>query len=125
MYSRVIGTGSALPSTALTNDAFAKQLAKAGVETSDEWIRTRTGIENRYFADASQGETTTSLATEAARQAVLAAGVSPSEIDLIIVAKPRQTWCFRRLRVTCRRPWARKVARPLMCKPCAPGLFMR
>ncbi len=86
MYSRVIGTGSALPSMALSNEAFAKQLAEAGVETSDEWIRSRTGIENRYFADASKGETTTSLATLAARRAVEAAGVTSSEIDLIIVA---------------------------------------
>lgn len=86
MYSRVIGTGSALPSMALSNEAFAKQLAEVGVETSDEWIRSRTGIENRYFADATKGETTTSLATLAARRAVEAAGVTPSEIDLIIVA---------------------------------------
>ena len=51
MYSRIIGTGSALPEKSLTNEEFALLLAKDGIETSDEWIRTRTGIVTRYFAD--------------------------------------------------------------------------
>lgn len=86
MYSRVIGTGSALPSRRLDNNAFAEILARDGIETSDEWIRTRTGIESRYFCDPEKGETTTSLAIAAARRALEAAGTDASEIDLIIVA---------------------------------------
>ena len=86
MYSRVIGTGSALPSRRLDNNAFAEILARDGIETSDEWIRTRTGIESRYFCDPEKGETTTSLAIAAARRALEAAGTEASEIDLIIVA---------------------------------------
>ena len=50
MYSRIIGTGSYLPNEAVTNDELAARLAKDGVETSDEWIRSRTGIEQRYLA---------------------------------------------------------------------------
>ncbi len=86
MYSRVIGTGSALPSRKLDNNAFAEILARDGIETSDEWIRTRTGIESRYFCDPEKGETTTSLAIAAAGRALEAAGTDASEIDLIIVA---------------------------------------
>lgn len=86
MYSRIIGTGSALPEKSLTNDEFARLLAKDGIETSDEWIRSRTGIVTRYFADPERGECTTSLAVEAAKNALEAAGVSGDAIDLIIVA---------------------------------------
>lgn len=86
MYSRIIGTGSALPARAVDNSTLAATLAKDGIDTNDEWIRTRTGIESRYFADPDAGETTTSLALAAARRAVEAAGVTPAEIDLIIVA---------------------------------------
>ena len=86
MYSRIIGTGSALPEKSLTNEEFALLLAKDGVETSDEWIRTRTGIVTRYFADPEKGECTTSLAVEAAKNALEAAGVAGDSIDLIIVA---------------------------------------
>lgn len=86
MYSRIIGTGSALPARAVDNSTLAATLAKDGIDTNDEWIRTRTGIESRYFADPDAGETTTALALAAARRAVEAAGVTPAEIDLIIVA---------------------------------------
>ena len=86
MYSRIIATGSALPAHAVSNDEFARMLAADGIETSDEWIRTRTGIEQRYFADEEKGETTTSLAVAAARQALSRSGLTPADIDLIIVA---------------------------------------
>lgn len=86
MYSRVLGTGSALPKRIVTNGEFAAMLARDGIETSDEWIRTRTGIESRHFADEAEGETTSSLAVAAARRALEAANVEASEIDLIIVA---------------------------------------
>lgn len=86
MYSRVIATGSALPDKRVTNDDLAAQLLKDGIETSDEWIRTRTGILERRFADPEKGETTTSLAVAAARQALDRSGLKAEDIDLIIVA---------------------------------------
>jgi 3-oxoacyl-[acyl-carrier-protein] synthase-3 len=73
------GAGSALPARILGNDELAKM-----VDTSDEWIRERTGITARHIAG--EGETTASLATDAARAALADAGIEPSEIDLIILA---------------------------------------
>lgn len=86
MYSRVAGTGAALPSARISNEKLAAMLAERGIETSDEWIRTRTGIEARFFADPEKGETTTSLAVAAARDALERSGIEAREIDLIIVA---------------------------------------
>ena len=77
--SRIAGTGHYLPAQVLTNEALAQR-----VDTSDEWIRTRTGIRQRHIA--ADGETTSDLATHAAREAIAAAGVKPDDIDLIIVA---------------------------------------
>ncbi|SJZ86585.1 beta-ketoacyl-ACP synthase III [Consotaella salsifontis] len=77
--SLIRGTGSALPARVFTNDDFA-----GIVETSDEWIRQRTGIVSRRIAG--KGETTVSLAVEAAEKALAAAGVSAEEIDLIVLA---------------------------------------
>jgi 3-oxoacyl-[acyl-carrier-protein] synthase-3 len=76
--SVVVGTGSAVPGKILTN----KELESL-VETSDEWISTRSGIRQRYIV--SNGESTSSLATEAARAALEMAGVKPDELDMIVV----------------------------------------
>ncbi len=73
------GTGHAVPRRALTNDEFAAM----GIDTSDEWIRERTGIRQRYIAG--DGETLTSLVTEASRQAMADAGVHAGELDAIIL----------------------------------------
>jgi 3-oxoacyl-[acyl-carrier-protein] synthase-3 len=78
MYSRIAGTGSFLPEKILTN-ADLERL----VDTSDEWIRSRTGIERRHVA--SEGETTTDLAEHASRRAMAAAEVSAADVDLICV----------------------------------------
>jgi 3-oxoacyl-[acyl-carrier-protein] synthase III len=78
-YARIVGTGSYLPAKRVTNEDLA-----ATVDTSDEWIRTRTGIRQRYIADPSQG--TSDLAAAAGREALAASGVKASELDLIIVA---------------------------------------
>ncbi|MDE2404513.1 MAG: ketoacyl-ACP synthase III [Sphingomonadales bacterium] len=85
--SVVIGTGSALPARAVSNAELAEK-----VDTTDEWIVERTGIRNRYIADDS--ETTSSLATGAARAALAAAGVEAGSIDLIVLATatPDQTF---------------------------------
>jgi 3-oxoacyl-[acyl-carrier-protein] synthase-3 len=84
LWSRIIGTGAALPERAVTNDELSRQLAARGIETSDEWIVARTGIRQRYLADASL--TTTALGTRAARAALESAGVDPAALDLIVLA---------------------------------------
>lgn len=84
LYSRIAGTGSYLPPRRLTNADLVAQLAAQGVETSDEWIVERTGIRARHFAD--EGVFSSDLGAQAARQALDAAGVAASELDLIIVA---------------------------------------
>src|SRR6476620_64962 len=83
-YSRITGTGSYLPPRRLTNQDLAAELAARGVETSDDWIVERTGIRSRHFA--APDVTASELGAQAARHAMEAAGVGPSDIDLIIVA---------------------------------------
>lgn len=85
--SILLGTGSALPARAVSNAELAQT-----VDTSDEWIVERTGIRNRHIAG--EGETTASLATDAARAALDAAGLTAQDIDLIILATatPDQTF---------------------------------
>jgi 3-oxoacyl-[acyl-carrier-protein] synthase-3 len=79
VYARITGTGGYLPENVVTN----KDLEKI-VETSDQWIRERTGIEQRHIAR--DDETTVDLAEKASRMAIEAAGIDPSEIDLIVLA---------------------------------------
>ncbi|WP_310534707.1 beta-ketoacyl-ACP synthase III [Novosphingobium sp.] len=83
----ITGTGSALPARRVGNDEMAQL-----VDTSDEWIAARTGIRSRYFAG--EGETTSTLATAAARKAIEAAGIDASAIDLIVLGTttPDQTF---------------------------------
>jgi 3-oxoacyl-[acyl-carrier-protein] synthase-3 len=85
--SVIVGTGSALPARRVTNDELAKR-----VDTTHEWIVERTGIEARHIAG--DGETTATLATEAARKALAAAGVAPGKVGLIVLATatPDQTF---------------------------------
>lgn len=78
-YAKILGTGSYLPANRVSNDDLAKK-----VDTSDEWITTRTGIKFRHIAD--EHEKTSDLAVAAARRALQDAGVAADEIDLIIVA---------------------------------------
>ena len=77
--SIVAGVGSALPKRIMTNDDISKI-----VDTSDEWIVERTGIRARHIA--SEGETTRTLGTEAAQQALAHAGIQASNVDMVIVA---------------------------------------
>jgi 3-oxoacyl-[acyl-carrier-protein] synthase-3 len=83
-YARITGTGSYLPPRRLTNTELAAELATKGVESSDEWIVARTGIQARHFAAPDVGSS--DLGVEAARNALDAAGLLPADIDLIIVA---------------------------------------
>ena len=84
IYSRILGTGSFLPPRRLTNAELAAELARDGVETSDEWIVERTGIRARHFAAPEVA--CSDLAAEAGRRALQAAGLQPDDLDLIIVA---------------------------------------
>ena len=79
IYSKILSTGSYLPQQVMTNHEFAERM-----DTSDEWIRARTGIEQRHIAAAN--ESSTDLAYYAARDALQAADTEPASIDLIIVA---------------------------------------
>jgi 3-oxoacyl-[acyl-carrier-protein] synthase-3 len=87
MRSAILGTGSALPKRRVSNQELAET-----VDTSDEWIVERTGIKFRHIADDS--ETTSSLGTDAARQALAAAGLEATDIDMIVLATstPDQTF---------------------------------
>ena len=79
MHSRIVGTGSYLPAQILTNDDLARR-----IDTSDAWIRARTGIRERRVAAPS--EQTSDLAAHASRAALAAAGIPAADVDLIIVA---------------------------------------
>lgn len=78
IYSRIAGTGRFLPERILTNADLEKI-----VDTTDEWIRTRTGVERRHVAD--KGQTTSDLCLEAAKIALKDAGVTAEDIDLLII----------------------------------------
>ena len=79
MYARIAGTGSYLPEKIVTNDDIART-----VDTSDEWVRTRTGIRSRHVA--AEGQLASDLALPAAQKALQAASLDAADIDLIIVA---------------------------------------
>ena len=78
-YSRIVGTGSYLPQKVLTNRDL-----ELAVDTTDEWIYTRTGIRQRHIA--ADGEKTSDLALEASRNALRAAGIDAGDLDLIVMA---------------------------------------
>ncbi len=87
IWSRIIGTGSYLPPKVVTNDDLAKLM-----DTTDEWIRTRTGIRQRHIAEPSQASS--DLGVEASRAALVAARRVPQDIDLIIVATATPDYIF-------------------------------
>ncbi len=86
-WSRITGTGSYLPPRVMTNHDFAARL-----ETSDAWIRERTGIVQRHIADESQASS--DLALEASRRALEAAGIDAGQVDLILVATSTPDYVF-------------------------------
>ena len=88
IHARISGTGSYLPGEPVTND----DLVARGIETSDEWIATRTGIRARHFA--AEGQSASDLAEVASRRAIEAAGASGDDIDLIIVATSTPDFIF-------------------------------
>ncbi|MGH8454892.1 MAG: beta-ketoacyl-ACP synthase III [Nevskiales bacterium] len=86
-YSRITGTGSYLPAKMLTNQELEQR-----IDTSDEWVFSRTGIRSRHVA--AEGETTSDLALQASRRAMEAAGVGPDDIDLIIIGTTTEDMVF-------------------------------
>jgi len=91
-YAVIAGSGSYLPPRVVTNDELAADLASRGIETSDAWIVERTGIRQRCLAE--RDVRTSQLATEAARRALVDAGVVPAEVDLVIVATATPDYLF-------------------------------
>jgi len=87
IYSRIIGTGSFLPRNVVTNADLAQRM-----DTSDDWIRSRTGIRQRHIAE--EGETSSSLAFGASKAALASAGIAAGEIDLIILATSTPDYIF-------------------------------
>jgi 3-oxoacyl-[acyl-carrier-protein] synthase III len=87
IYSRIAGTGSYLPERVMTNAEFAARL-----DTSDAWIRERTGIERRHIAEKSQASS--DLALEASKRALQSAGVQADQLDLIVVATSTPDYVF-------------------------------
>lgn len=84
LYSKIIGTGSYLPPKRVTNQELAAQLAEKGIETSDEWIVSRSGISARHYA--APDVQSSDLAVEAAKRALDMAGLTANDVDLIILA---------------------------------------
>jgi len=84
VYSKIIGTGSYLPERRVTNADLTAQLAAKGIETSDEWISSRSGISARHYAAV--GQNSSDLAVEAAKRALEMAGKTPLDVDMVIVA---------------------------------------
>ncbi len=87
LHSRIIGSGRCLPERIVSNGELA-----ANLDTTDEWIRSRTGIGQRHIA--AEGQTSSDLAFAASQQALAAAGVSAAELDLIIVATSTPDFIF-------------------------------
>ncbi|MDR1423704.1 MAG: ketoacyl-ACP synthase III [Azoarcus sp.] len=88
IHARIIGTGSYLPGNPVTND----DLVARGVETSDEWVTTRTGIRTRHFV--AKGVTSSMIGLEAAKRALDAAGCKATDLDLIIVGTTTPDYVF-------------------------------
>ena len=88
MFSRITGIGSYLPGQPVSND----DLASRGIDTSDEWIVSRTGIKSRHLV--ANGENASDLALEASKRALLAAGLDATDLDLIIVATSTPDFIF-------------------------------
>jgi len=91
-YAKIIGTGSYLPPRRVTNHDLAAQLAEKGIETSDEWIFSRSGISARHWAEPDVASS--DLAVKAAEKAIEAAGIDRQSIDLIIVATSTPDFVF-------------------------------
>ena len=112
----ILGLGCYVPEKVLTNHDLEKI-----VETSDEWIVERTGIKNRHIA--AEGEATSDMSVIAAERALADAGVSPEEIELVIVATASADHAFPLPLVWYRTVSALKTQPHSICPQAAPALF--
>ena len=92
IYAQIIGTGRCLPNEPISNEVLVERMAQQGVETSDEWIRERSGITQRYWANDDQPVSV--LSEIAARNALEMAGVSAEELDFIIIGSSTPDMIF-------------------------------
>lgn len=118
MYTKIIGTGSYLPEQVRTNADLEKM-----VETSDEWIVTRTGIRERHIA--APNETVATMGYTAANRALEMAGIDKDQIGLIVVATTSATHASQAQHARFRVCWALKAARRLTLQRPAPVLPTR
>src|SRR3546814_11357333 len=98
-YSRIVGTGSYLPAQSLSNVQLESR-----IDTTDEWIFSRTGIRSRHVA--APDEKTSDLGLHASRKALDAAGVDASEVDLIVVARSGERRVGKECVSTCSYRWS-------------------
>ena len=91
-YSRIVGTGSALPERMVDNEQLSRELAERGIETNDAWIVERTGIRQRHLA--APEVSSSMLGAQAARAALQAAGLAADSVDLIVVATSTPDYVF-------------------------------
>ncbi len=113
---RITGTGSAFPAKRVTNHDLSEKLARLGVDTNDKWIRERTGITERRYADVRNDRTpNATLAAKAANRALEMAGKTPQDIDQIIVATCSadsflpSTACWLQQKLGANRAWAMDI----------------
>lgn len=119
MFSRIAGVGSYLPGQPVSNlDLIAR-----GIDTSDDWIVSRTGIKSRHLADV--GVTSSFLAFEASRSALASANIAADEIDLIIVATSTPDFIFPSTACLLQEKLGMSVQWPSTSRQFAAGLFMR
>ncbi len=114
--AQIIGTGSAFPERRMTNDQVAEELTKFGLETSDEWIRERTGIgERRISEPGNEAELNSSLGARAAQKALEMAGRQAEDIDQIIYATCSpdtplpSTACWLQKKIGAHRAWVMDI----------------
>ena len=114
--TQMIGTGSAFPQTIMTNFEIIEKLAAMGIESSEEWVRERTGIRERRISDPDNPlERNSSLGMCAAQEALDMAGKTPADIDLIIYAtcspdtKVPSTACWMQHKLGADRAWAMDI----------------
>lgn len=104
-YTRIVGTGAYLPEKVLTN-----QDLEAMLDTSDEWIRERTGIRERHIV--AEGERCSRLAEVASRRALAAADIDPATLDFIVVATTTPDQVFPSTACFCSGAWVFGIAAP-------------
>src|SRR5207249_9277418 len=118
MHSRIVGTGSYLPAQVMSNAELARR-----VDTSDEWIRTRTGIRQRHLA--APDEKTSDLALAAAREALTAAGLAPAAVDMIVLATTTPDMVFPSTACILQDKLGPRPVRPSACRRSAAGVATR